>query len=51
MAGRAVRVWELPGHGPHYDVRMVWHQSATADPAHAWLRDRVRQLYGRPGRA
>lgn len=50
MAGRAVRVWELPGHGPHYDVRMVWHQSATADPAHAWLRDRVRQLYGRPGR-
>jgi len=46
-AGRAVRVWELPGHGPHYDVRMVWHRSATADPAHAWLRDRVRQLYGR----
>lgn len=47
-AGRAVRVWELPGHGPHYDVRMVWHQSATADPAQAWLRDCVRQLYARP---
>lgn len=47
-AGRAVRVWELPGHGPHYDVRMVWHHSATADPAHAWLRDCVRQLYARP---
>jgi len=46
-AGRAVRVWELPGRGPHYDVRMVWHHSATADPAHAWLRERVRQLYGR----
>jgi len=49
-AGRAVRVWELPGHGPHYDVRMVWHRSATTDPAHAWLRDRVRQLYGRAAR-
>ncbi len=48
MTGRAVRVWELPGHGPHYDVRMVWHHSATADPAHAWLRDQVRQLYARP---
>lgn len=45
-AGRPVCVWELPGHGPHYDVRMVWHRSATTDPAHAWLRDCVRQLYG-----
>jgi DNA-binding transcriptional LysR family regulator len=45
--GRAVRVWELPGHGPHYDVRMVWHHSATADPAQAWLRGCVRQLYAR----
>lgn len=42
-----VRVWELPGHGPHYSVRMVWHQSATNDPAHAWLRERVRQLFAR----
>lgn len=50
-AGRAVRVWELPGHGPHYDVRMVWHHSATADPAHAWLRDCVRDLYARPAAA
>ncbi len=49
--GRPVRVWELPGHGPHYDVRMVWHRSATADPAHAWLRDCVRQLYARPAAA
>ena len=43
----AVRVWELPGHGPHYTVRMVWHQSATSDAAHAWLRERVRQLFVR----
>ncbi len=50
-SGRAVRVWELPGHGPHYEVRMVWHRSASADPAHAWLRDCVRQLYARPAAA
>lgn len=48
MASRyAVRVWELPGHGPHYNVRMVWHQSASNDPAHAWLRERVRRLFAR----
>jgi len=43
----AVRVWELPGHGPHYTVRMVWHQSASGDAAHAWLRERVRRLFVR----
>jgi DNA-binding transcriptional LysR family regulator len=43
----AVRVWELPGHGPQYDVRMVWHRSAASDPAHVWLRDRVRRLFAR----
>lgn len=42
-----VRIWELPDHGSHYDVRMVWHQSATDDPAHAWLRSMVRQLFQR----
>jgi len=47
----AVRVWELPGHGPHYNVRMVWHQSASNDPAHAWLRERVRRLFARDGSA
>ena len=45
----AVRVWELPGHGPGDDVRMVWHQSASSDPAHAWLREHVRQLFARRG--
>ena len=45
----AVRVWELPGHGPRYNVRMVWHQSATSDTAHTWLRERLRQLFGRAG--
>jgi len=42
-----VRVWELPGHGPGYDVRMVWHQSSANDPAQVWLRDRVRELFAR----
>ena len=45
-----VRQWQLPGHGPHYNVRMMWHQSANHDPAHAWLRDCVRSLFSRlPG--
>ena len=43
-----VRLWELPDHGPSYDVSMVWHQTATPDPAHAWLRGVVRQLFQRP---
>lgn len=42
-----IRVWELPDHGSHYEVRMVWHQSATDDPAHAWLRAMVRELFQR----
>jgi DNA-binding transcriptional LysR family regulator len=41
-----IRVWELPGHGTHYNVRMMWHQSAAADLAQVWLRARVRQLFG-----
>jgi DNA-binding transcriptional LysR family regulator len=43
-----VRVWELPGHGPSYNVRMMWHQSAAHDSAHSWLRGRVRQIFSRP---
>lgn len=40
-----VRVWELPGHGPRDNVRMMWHQSASNDPAHAWLRECVRNMF------
>jgi DNA-binding transcriptional LysR family regulator len=43
----AVRVWTLPGHGPHGEVRMLWHRSVTEDPAHAWLRAAVRRLFAR----
>jgi DNA-binding transcriptional LysR family regulator len=42
-----IRVRNLPGQAPEYDVRMVWHETATNDPAHAWLRARVRQLFAR----
>lgn len=42
-----VRIWDLPDHGPRYDVRMVWHQTATHDLAHAWLRSVVRRLFQR----
>jgi DNA-binding transcriptional LysR family regulator len=43
-----VRLWELPGHGPRYTVRMLWHQSVSNDAAHVWLRERVRRLFARP---
>jgi DNA-binding transcriptional LysR family regulator len=47
-----LRVWELPGHRPDYDVSMLWHATATDDPAHAWLRALVRRLFAREaGRA
>ncbi len=44
-----VRIWELPDHGPSYDVYMLWHQTASQDPAHAWLRALVRKLFQRAG--
>jgi DNA-binding transcriptional LysR family regulator len=43
-----IRVWELPEKGPSYEVRMVWHESATHDHAHTWLRGVVRRLFRRP---
>ena len=44
---RARHYGALPDHGPRYDVRMVWHQTATHDLAHAWLRSVVRRLFQR----
>ena len=44
-----VRIWELPNHGPRYDVCMVWHQSMTHDLAHSWLRSVVRRLFQHEG--
>jgi DNA-binding transcriptional LysR family regulator len=42
-----VRVWELPDLAPAYEVRMLWHQSATGDAAHTWLRGVLRRLFRR----
>lgn len=42
-----VRVWDLPGDVPEYDVRMLWHESAERDAAHRWLRALVRRLFAR----
>jgi hypothetical protein len=48
MAARwPVRVWSLPGEVPQYDVQMLWHATATHEPAHAWLRALVRRLFAR----
>lgn len=44
-----VRVWDLPGDVPEYDVRMLWHESAERDAAHRWLRALVRRLFARGG--
>ncbi len=41
------RTWGIPG-APSYEVRLVWHGSTDRDPAHQWMRDLVRQLFGRP---
>lgn len=42
-----VLIWELPEHGPNYDVSMLWHESASDDLAHSWLRSLVRRLFQR----
>jgi len=42
-----VKVWQLPGEPLEYDVRMLWHVTATAEPAHAWLRALVVRLFAR----
>ena len=42
-----VRTWDLPEVAPSYEVRMLWHASATGDAAHAWLRTVVLRLFRR----
>lgn len=44
-----VRVWELPPEASAgYELRQVWHDSTTRDPAHVWLREQVHSLFWRP---
>jgi DNA-binding transcriptional LysR family regulator len=41
-----IRSWELPrAAAPRYDVRLVWHESTTKDPAHGWMRALVKELF------
>ncbi len=47
----AVRMWDLPELAPRYVVRMLWHQSANGDAAHAWLRALLRRLFQRDASA
>lgn len=42
-----VRAWGLPGDALQYDVRMLWHATATREPSHWWLRALVRRLFAR----
>jgi DNA-binding transcriptional LysR family regulator len=56
LARWPIRMHALPGAGLEYDVRMLWHEAATGDRAHTWLRALVRRLLARtpapaPGRA
>jgi len=44
-----VRVWALPGKALRYDVRMLWHVTASREPSHLWLRALVRRLFTRSG--
>jgi len=42
-----VRIWQLPDAASSYEVRMLWHPSASGDPAHAWLRGLLQRLFKR----
>ncbi len=42
-----IRVWDLPREGTSYAVHMLWHETASQDLAHQWLRGVVRHLFQR----
>ena len=41
-----LRVFEPPFSAPAPDVRLYWHSRRSRDPAHEWMRGRVRALCG-----
>ncbi len=41
-----VQAWPVPFRLPGYAVRQYWHERQASDPAHAWLRSVVTQLFG-----
>jgi DNA-binding transcriptional LysR family regulator len=42
-----LHTFPLPFAVPEVTVSMLWHPRLHADPAHAWLRDRAREVCGR----
>lgn len=40
-----LRTFEVPLPLPALEVAMAWHPRNDADPAHLWLRDRVREAW------
>ena len=47
----AIRVLEPPVELPSITEMLWWHPRRTADPAHAWLRDRIAAIAGQIGPA
>lgn len=41
-----LRVWRL-AQAPCYEVRLLWHIGTARDPAHEWMRTRIRALLAR----
>lgn len=42
-----LRVWDLPINSLRYSVNLLWHSSTDQDPAHDYVRQKVRQLFSR----
>jgi DNA-binding transcriptional LysR family regulator len=40
----AVRVIKAPPELPGFNYEMTWHARLTADPAHAWFHDQIREV-------
>ncbi|MEU5436112.1 LysR family transcriptional regulator [Streptomyces sp. NPDC020719] len=46
-AALGLRTFEVPLELPSVRVEMAWHPRNDADPAHGWLRERVREAWAR----
>lgn len=38
---QALSSWPLPMKLPAFEIRMVWHDATSQDPAQGWLREQV----------
>jgi DNA-binding transcriptional LysR family regulator len=41
---QALSSWPLPMKLPAFEIRMVWHDATSQDPAQGWLREQVLAL-------